>query len=53
MLERTDTDWAPWTLIEGDSKRWARVRTIEAVIAAIEQGCARLDFPLPEALDGS
>src|SRR3954466_12358308 len=31
MLARTDTEWAPWTLIEGDSTRRARVRTIEAV----------------------
>jgi AMP-polyphosphate phosphotransferase len=50
MLARTDTAWAPWTLIEGDSKRWARVRAMETVIAAIEQGCARFGFPLPEAL---
>jgi len=50
MLARTDTEWAPWTLIEGDSKRWARVRTMEAVIAATERGCARFGFPLPEPI---
>jgi AMP-polyphosphate phosphotransferase len=50
MLERTDTEWAPWRLIEGDSKRWARVRTMETVIEAIEDGCARAGFPLPEPL---
>jgi polyphosphate kinase 2 (PPK2 family) len=51
MLERTDTDAAPWHLVEGDSKRWARVRVMETVIAEIERGCARVGFPLPEALE--
>ena len=38
MLERTSTDFAPWTLVEADSKRYARVKVIETVIAAIERG---------------
>jgi polyphosphate kinase 2 (PPK2 family) len=38
MLEHTDTEWAPWTLIEAESKRWARVKVIESVNAAIEDG---------------
>jgi AMP-polyphosphate phosphotransferase len=50
MLARTDKDHAPWRLIEGDSKRWARVKVMESVIAAIEDGCARVGFPLPEPL---
>ncbi len=50
MLERTDIDDAPWHLIEGDSKRWARVKIMETVIAEIERGCARAGFPLPEPL---
>jgi polyphosphate kinase 2 (PPK2 family) len=50
MLERTDREWAPWRLIEADSKRWARVKVMESVIAAIEDGCARAGFPLPEPL---
>ncbi len=36
MLDRTDTAYAPWSLVEGDSKRWARVKVAETVIAAIE-----------------
>jgi AMP-polyphosphate phosphotransferase len=36
MLEHTDTELAPWTLVAADSKRWARVKVIETVIAAIE-----------------
>jgi AMP-polyphosphate phosphotransferase len=50
MLERTHTDEAPWHLVEGDSKRWARVKVIETVIAEIERGCAAQGFALPEPL---
>jgi polyphosphate kinase 2 (PPK2 family) len=50
MLARTDRDWAPWRLIEGDSKRWARVKVMRSVIEAIEDGCARAGFALPEPL---
>jgi polyphosphate kinase 2 (PPK2 family) len=38
MLSRTDQPRAPWSLIEGDSKRYARVKVIETVIERIEQG---------------
>jgi polyphosphate kinase 2 (PPK2 family) len=38
MLERTDTAWAPWYLIEGDSKKWARVKVVETVNDALEAG---------------
>ena len=38
MLRHTDHPAAPWHLIAGDSKRYARVAVIEAVIAALEQG---------------
>jgi len=36
MLERTSTPHAPWHLVEGDSKRWARVKAVETVCDAIE-----------------
>ncbi len=38
MLDRTDSPWAPWYLIEGDQKRWARVKVVETVNAALEVG---------------
>jgi polyphosphate kinase 2 (PPK2 family) len=47
MLERTDTDWAPWHLVEADSKRWARVRVIETVNASIEAGMRAHGFDPP------
>jgi AMP-polyphosphate phosphotransferase len=41
MVGRTSTDFAPWHLIEGESKRYARVRVVETVVAAAEAGLAR------------
>ena len=38
MLERTDHTDAHWHLVEGDSKRWARVKVLETVIAEMETG---------------
>src|SRR3954447_1358061 len=38
MLKRTDHEAAPWELIEAESKRYARVRVMETVIARIEAG---------------
>jgi AMP-polyphosphate phosphotransferase len=37
MLEHTSTQYAPWTLVEGDSKRYARVKVLETVCDAIDQ----------------
>ena len=42
MLARTDQPNAPWSLVEGDSKRYARVAVIETVIARIEEGMREL-----------
>jgi polyphosphate kinase 2 (PPK2 family) len=50
MLEETDTEDAPWDLIPGDSKRWARVAVIETVVRRIEERCAGLGFALPDPL---
>jgi len=38
MLERTDHELARWHLVEADSKRYARVKVIETVVAEIEKG---------------
>ena len=36
MLERTDTDVAPWHVVAADDKRWARVDVVRTVNEAIE-----------------
>jgi len=47
MLARTDHSAAPWTIVEGDSKRYARVKVVETVVQAIEKGMADQGFELP------
>lgn len=37
MLKKTNTAYAPWTVVEADSKHYARVKVLETVIAAIEK----------------
>ncbi|MSX02066.1 MAG: UDP-galactose-lipid carrier transferase [Actinobacteria bacterium] len=49
MLERTNTDWAPWHVIAAEQKRFARIAVIDAVIEEIERGCAAHGFKLPAA----
>jgi polyphosphate kinase 2 (PPK2 family) len=50
MVERCDTEWAPWILVEGDDKKYARVKVMEASIAAIEAGMRRNGFEPPAPL---
>jgi AMP-polyphosphate phosphotransferase len=38
MLQNTSTTYAPWTIVEANDKLWARVRTLRAVVEAIEAG---------------
>ena len=40
MLAQTHTAYGPWTLVEGDCKRYARLKTIHTVIDAIERALA-------------
>jgi polyphosphate:AMP phosphotransferase len=40
MVERTSTQMAPWTLVEGNDKRFARVRVLEEVCNALERALA-------------
>jgi polyphosphate kinase 2 (PPK2 family) len=47
MLARTDHDFAPWTLVEGDSKRYARVKVLEDTCRQIEIGMVRWGFEPP------
>jgi AMP-polyphosphate phosphotransferase len=48
MLTETDRENTPWTLIEADSKRYARVKVIESVIAAAEEGMRRHGLKVPK-----
>ena len=37
MLVRTSTTYAPWIVVEGNCKRYARVKVLETVVDAIEK----------------
>jgi polyphosphate kinase 2 (PPK2 family) len=50
MVARTDQPYAPWHLIEGDSKRYARVKVVETVIERIEQGMRDWGVKVPPPL---
>ena len=43
MFLRTHTTYAPWTVIEGNCKRYARIKALDGVIAAIEARIAEED----------
>ena len=47
MVIETSTGFAPWTLVEAESKRYARVKVLETVIAAAEQGMRRHGMTVP------
>jgi len=50
MLGRTDQPYATWHLVEADSKRYARVKVVETVIARIEDGMRQWGMEPPETL---
>ena len=51
MVARTDSPHAPWDLIAGESKRFARVEVLRTVIARIEEGLEREGLEVPPPLD--
>jgi polyphosphate kinase 2 (PPK2 family) len=36
MFTKTSTDWAPWTLVEAEDKKYARIKVLRTVVEAIE-----------------
>lgn len=48
MLERTDTEWGPWTLVEATDRRWTRYRILTTLIARLEAALQSRGLPLPE-----
>jgi polyphosphate kinase 2 (PPK2 family) len=50
MLARCHQPYAPWQVIAGDDKRYARVEVMNTLIEAIEQGMREWGFDVPEPL---
>jgi polyphosphate:AMP phosphotransferase len=40
MIEHTSTEHAPWTLVEAEDKRYARVKILKTIADAIESACS-------------
>ncbi len=37
MVDRTSTEISPWTLVEANDKRWARVKVLRTINQALEE----------------
>ncbi|XCP87039.1 polyphosphate:AMP phosphotransferase [Roseburia hominis] len=48
MLKKTDTDYAPWTIVEAMDKRYATAKIYAAVIHAMEVAVEKARQPKPE-----
>ena len=48
MFKRTDHELAPWHLVSGEQKRWARVEVLETLIKRIEEGIDRFEHPVAD-----
>ena len=48
MLERTETEWGPWTLVEATDRRWTRYRVFDTLIRRMEHGLTRHGCEVPE-----
>lgn len=53
MLERTETEWGPWTIVEATNKWWCRSKVFKTIIDALSDRLEELGKLPPEAVDGS
>ena len=47
MLERTYTEWGPWTIVEATNRYWTRVKIFETIIQRLEAALQKRGLPLP------
>ncbi len=45
MFKRTDHELAPWHLVSGEQKKWARVTVLETLVQEVEAGIERFESP--------
>ena len=55
MFAKTDSEWAPWTIVEAMDRRWARIKVFESIAEALERALKgkgvevpALEIPAPE-----
>ncbi len=49
MLTKTSTPYAPWTVVEGEDKRWARVKTLTSVVGLVAAERRRVEAAPPKS----
>jgi polyphosphate kinase 2 (PPK2 family) len=37
MLERTDSEWGPWTIVEATDRRWCRIKIFQVIVRRLEE----------------
>jgi polyphosphate:AMP phosphotransferase len=47
MVIHTSTGAAPWTLVEGNDPRWARIKVLSTMVASIKEALDRLQVQAP------
>lgn len=47
MLERTETEWGPWTIVESTDRYWARIKVYETLIHRLEAALQASGKDLP------
>lgn len=47
VLARTETEWAPWTIVEATDRRWARLKVVESMVRRLEGALLARGKPLP------
>ena len=53
MLERTETEWGNWTIVEATNREWARIKVMETVCGRIEEALKQRGQPLPVQAESS
>ena len=48
VLERTETEFGPWTLVEATDKYWTRIKIFTTLVSRMEEHLATHGFEVPE-----
>lgn len=51
MLERTESEWAPWFIVEATDKRFMRLKIFQTAIRRLEEGLRKRGFEVPKPFD--
>jgi polyphosphate kinase 2 (PPK2 family) len=51
MLGRTETEWAPWVIVEATNRYWSRLKILETVTQRMEEALLKRGKPLPAPVE--